>query len=158
MRLDFQHSFASGYCVAGGANRFCLARFEGGPYSTADCSLDADRNWVTHPETDALLTLRCLLGYRGSSVTFDAVGQNAARSGAEIESHLAKPLHNNPLDADGDGQALAMTAGLLMLRAMLGLTGTALTQGATKVSHPNARTAQQMLTKIENTQGVACLP
>ena len=45
-----------------------------------------------------------------------------------------------------------------MLRAMLGLTGTALTQGATKVSHPNARTAQQMLTQSENTQGVACLP
>ena len=51
-----------------------------------------------------------------------------------------------------------MTDGLLMLRAMLGLTGTALTQGATNAAHPNVRNAQQILTWIENTHGVACLP
>ncbi len=147
-----------GYCVTGGANRFCLARFEGGPYPTADCGLDVDRNLVADSQTDALLTLRYLLGYRGSSLIVNVVGQNAGRSGAEIESYLAVQLLSDHLDADGDGQTLAMTDGLLLLRAMLGLTGDALTQGATNAAHPNVRNAQQILTWIESTHGVACLP
>ncbi|MBL8310281.1 MAG: hypothetical protein JNL19_07655 [Burkholderiales bacterium] len=59
---------------------------------------------------------------------------------------------------DGDGQSLAMTDGLLILRAMLGLSGDALTAGAVNTAHPNARNAQQILTWIETTHGVACLP
>ena len=76
------------------------------------------------------------------------------QTGTALETHLA----SLSLDADGDGQALAMTDGLLLLRAMLGLTGDALTQGATNASHPSVRNAQQILTWIENTHGVACLP
>ena len=49
-----------------------------------------------------------------------------------------------------------MTDGLLILRAMLGLSGDALTAGAVNTAHPNARNAQQILTWIESTHGVAC--
>ena len=51
-----------------------------------------------------------------------------------------------------------MTDGLLLIRAMLGLAGDALTAGATNAAHPNVRNAQQILSWIESTHGVACLP
>jgi hypothetical protein len=51
-----------------------------------------------------------------------------------------------------------MTDGLLILRAMLGLSGDALVAGARNASHPNVRDAKQILTWIESTHGVACLP
>jgi hypothetical protein len=47
---------------------------------------------------------------------------------------------------------------LLILRAMLGLSGDALVAGARNASHPNVRDAKQILTWIELTHGVACLP
>ena len=40
------------------------------------------------------------------------------------------------LDLDGDGVALPLTDGLMMLRALLGLTGTAVTNGALPVPSP----------------------
>ncbi len=145
---------AGGYCAAGVVNNFCLARFEGGPYPTLNCALNADANLVTAPATDAILLARYFLGLRGGALTIGALGQNPTRTGQALETYLA----SLDLDVDGDGQSLATTDGLLLLRAMLGLTGDALTQGATNASHPNVRNAQQILTWIESTHGVACLP
>lgn len=124
------------------------------PYASATCSLNVDGSLATHVLSDGVLVLRYLLGLRGAALTTGALGPNPTRTGQALEDHLA----SLNLDADGDGQALAMTDGLLILRAMLGLTGTALTQGATNASHPNVRNAQQILTWIESTHGVACLP
>jgi uncharacterized delta-60 repeat protein len=143
-----------GECKVGASTMFCLAKFQGGPYPTKACGLDLDANLVTSPDSDAPLLIRYLLGYRGVALTADALGLNPTRTGQALEDHLA----SLNLDADGDGQALAMTDGLLMLRAMLGLTGDALTAGATNAAHPNVRNAQQILTSIEQTHGVACLP
>jgi len=86
------------------------------------------------------------------------MGANAGRTSTEIETYLADLLAQGKLDADGDGQTLAMTDGLLILRAMLGLSGDALTAGAVNAAHPNVRNAQQILTWVESTHGVACLP
>ncbi len=72
---------------------------------------------------------------------------------ADIESHLAQLKTDGKLDVDG-----AMTDGLLILRAMLGLSGDALIAGVRNASHPNVRSAQQILTWVEATHGVACLP
>jgi uncharacterized delta-60 repeat protein len=132
---------------------FCAARFTG-PHASASCALNVDGNGLTQADSDTLLIIRYLLGFRGDALTTGAVGRNPTRTGQTLENYLA----TLDLDADGDGQALAMTDGLLILRAMLGLTGTALTQGATNASHPNVRNAQQILTWIESTHGVACLP
>jgi uncharacterized delta-60 repeat protein len=134
--------------------RWCLARFKGGPYNPLTCALNADANQTIDPATDALLLARYLLGFHGDALTAGVLGANPTRTGQALETYLA----SLNLDADGDGQALAMTDGLLILRAMLGLTGTALTQGATNASQPNVRNAQQILSWIESTHGVACLP
>ena len=144
----------SGICSNDTGSDFCLARIEGGPYAPASCTLNIDGNLALHVSSDALLLTRYLLGYRGAALTTGALGHNSTRTGQALETYLA----SLNLDADGDGQTLAMTDGLLILRAMLGLTGTALTQGATNTAHPNVRNAQQILTWIESTHGVACLP
>lgn len=143
-----------GRCLFERGEALCLVRLKGGPYNPLSCALNADANPTIDPATDATLVTRYLLGFRGDALTTGALGQSPTRTGQALEDHLA----SLNLDADGDGQALAMTDGLLMLRAMLGLTGTALTHGATNASHPNVRNAQQILTWIENTHGVACLP
>jgi uncharacterized delta-60 repeat protein len=143
-----------GECALGSSKKFCLAKFQGGPYPTKACTLDTDANLVAAPDTDAPLLISYLLGFRGEALSAGKLGLNPNRTGQALEDYLG----SLNLDADGDGQALAMTDGLLILRAMLGLTGTALTQGATNLSHPNVRNAQQILTWIENTHGVACLP
>jgi uncharacterized delta-60 repeat protein len=135
-------------------NLFCITRFEGGPPAAKSCGLNIDDDLTLSAVTDATLVIRYLFGARGDALTTGALGQNPTRTGQALEAYLA----SLNLDADGDGQALAMTDGLLLLRAMLGLTGTALTQGATNAAHPNVRNAQQILTWMETTHGVACLP
>jgi len=136
---------------------FCLARLKGGPYDASSCAYNIDAD-AEVAGGDGVLAVRYLLGLRGAALTDGAVGPNPGRSNAEIETYLADLLAQGKLDADGDGQSLAMTDGLLILRAMLGLTGDALTAGAVNTAHPNARNAQQILTWIESTHGVACLP
>ena len=146
-----------GGCTRGlgaSAEKVCLARLKGGPYNPLACALNLDANQTIDPTTDALLLTRYLLGFRGNSLTIGALGQNPTRTGQALETYLA----SLDLDVDGDGQSFATTDGLLLLRAMLGLTGDALTQGATNASHPNVRNAQQILSWIESTHGVACLP
>ena len=140
-----------------GTDPFCFGRVLGGDANPTTCTLNVDLN-AQVSASDGQLIIRYLLGFRGDSLTGGSVGANASRTNREIDTYLGTLLQNGSLDADGDGQALAMTDGLLMLRAMLGLTGTALTQGATNAAHPNMRNAKQILTWIEETHGVACLP
>lgn len=159
--LDLYVTPAGKLVVAGscGVDKvFCVMRLKGGPYDTLTCTLNLDANPTIDPATDALLITRYLLGYRGDALTTGAVGASPIRTNAEIETYLGTLMQAGKLDVDGDGQSLAMTDGLLLVRAMLGLSGTALTNGATNAAHPNARNAQQILTWIETTHGVACLP
>jgi uncharacterized delta-60 repeat protein len=141
----------------------CVSRFKRGPYLAAYCTLNADANDTIAASSDAMLVTRYLLGFRGNALTNGAIGQNATRTADEIVTYLDS-LKNDPLkklDLDGDGESLALTDGLLMLRAMLGLSGDALTVGAmgqANATYPTLRTPQQILQWIETTHGVACLP
>jgi uncharacterized delta-60 repeat protein len=143
-----------GACRTAGVYSGCAARLIGGGGNVSTCTLNVDANNSIEAASDGTLIVRYLLGLRGDALTDAALGANPTRTGQALETYFA----TLNLDADGDGQALAMTDGLLILRAMLGLTGDALAQGATNVSHPNVRSAQQILTWIESTHGVACLP
>jgi uncharacterized delta-60 repeat protein len=143
--------------------RVATAKLKSFANESATCALNADKNLVTHAGTDVLLVTRFLLGFQGEALTSGAIGQNATRTADEIVTYLDL-LKNDPerkLDLDGDGLSLAMTDGLLMLRAMLGLSGDALTVGAMgqmSAAFPTLRTPQEILQWIETTHGVACLP
>jgi uncharacterized delta-60 repeat protein len=135
----------------------CLARLKGGPYDATICSLNADLNNQV-AGNDGVLAIRYLLGYTGDALTDGVLGANPGRTAQQVESHLAQLKAAGKLDVDGDGEANALTDGLLILRVMLGLSGDALFAGARNASHPNVRDAKQILQWIEATHGVACLP
>ncbi|MGL4233871.1 MAG: hypothetical protein ACRCWJ_21120, partial [Casimicrobium sp.] len=112
-----------------GSDPFCATRIIGGDVDRRSCTLNADANNTIAASSDAMLATRYLFGFQGEALTTGVIGQNAARTADEIVTYLDS-LKNDPLrklDLDGDGQSLALTDGLLMLRAMLGLSGDALT-------------------------------
>ena len=80
------------------------------------------------PDTAGALLLRYLLGLRDSALTVGALGANPQRSAAEIAAHISANL--SAFDVDGDGAVLTTTDGLMILRRLVGLSGTALTTGA----------------------------
>ena len=86
--------------------------------------------------SDGTLLIRYLLGLRGTALTQGALDATALRDAAQIEVHLATYLML--FDVDGDGQVHALTDGLMILRRLLGLSGTALTAGAKNSARSDA--------------------
>ncbi len=95
-------------------------------------SIDIDNDGTFSAATDGVLLLRHLFGIRDATLTNSAVGANAERNAAAISSYVA--ALGNALDIDGDNAVNATTDGLLVLRYLLGLRGTALTNGAVNPS------------------------
>ena len=91
-------------------------------------TLDVDDDGVIAAETDGLLVMRHLLGETGDVLTADALGANAQRGQPDA---IASYLSGLPwqLDIDGDGAHDALTDGLLIVRFLRGLRGSALVEG-----------------------------
>ncbi len=100
---------------------------------------DSDAATRYGPATDGVLLLRYLFGLRGAALTVGALGVNPQRSAAQIEAHIAANLA--AFDVDGDTKVLAPTDGLMILRRLLGLSGTALTAGAKNSARSDADVA-----------------
>jgi hypothetical protein len=92
--------------------------------------IDVDGDGQSQALTDGLLVLRYLFGIEGATLVAGAVDlQHCTRcDSAAIESHLASLA--TQLDIDGDGAALALTDGLLVVRFLFSFTGGSLTAGA----------------------------
>jgi alpha-tubulin suppressor-like RCC1 family protein len=68
--------------------------------------------------TDGVLLMRYLLGYRGAALIANALGTGVSlRDATQIETHIATSLAL--LDVDGDGETLAVTDGVMILRRLL---------------------------------------
>ncbi len=93
----------------------------------ATCDLDADANLSVRAMTDGILALRWMLGMTGTAATQGALGAAPGRTGA---ANIATHLNLQRIDIDGDSSVDAATDGVLLLRALLGLSGTAVTNGA----------------------------
>ena len=109
----------------------------------AACNLDLDGDGLL-TATDALIATRYLLGFRGAAlrqgITFDACATNTSAAGLSAAASLLVIGSPPAIDIDGDGAALASTDGLLLVRSLLGITGTAATNGAV-ASAPASRQA-----------------
>lgn len=95
------------------------------PNSIYSSRLDIDENGSYDALTDGLLAIRYLFGLTGSALTAGAVGAGAALNDPlQVQQHLddIKPL----LDIDGNGQADALTDGLMLIRYLFGLRGDSL--------------------------------
>ena len=120
-------SGAAGCSITMTGNLSATATFA--PATAATRYLDIDNNSQYDALTDALIVGRYLFGLTGAALTSNAIGPNAQRSDpAQVLAYLdsIRPM----LDIDGNGQVDALTDGLLVMRHMFGLRGTALTQGA----------------------------
>ncbi|MBK7473130.1 MAG: hypothetical protein IPI73_23410 [Betaproteobacteria bacterium] len=102
------------------------------PAALAPLRIDIDGNGNGPPYdalTDGLMVIRHLFGLTGPSLTAGAIGDNPARTDpAAIATYLNDILPI--LDVDGNGQADALTDGLMILRYLFGLQGNAVIAGA----------------------------
>jgi List-Bact-rpt repeat protein len=107
-----------------------VATFAPAPLGVPTLDVDASGATTTYDAlTDGLLAVRYLFGLTGAALATNALGPTATRTGpAAIKAYLddIRPA----LDIDGNGAADALTDGLLIVRYLFGLRGTALIAGA----------------------------
>ena len=111
-------------------------RLRPGPWGVLPvCLVDIDGNGAVEPLADGLMLLRAMFGLTGTAVTNGAVGSGATRTTwAEIQP----VIQLGKLDLDGNGKTEPLTDGLMLLRAMSGLTGLAVTRDAVANGAPRA--------------------
>ncbi|MEO7255797.1 MAG: transglutaminase domain-containing protein [Casimicrobium sp.] len=120
------------------------------------CNLDIDGDGLVRPSTDGLLITRYLLGLSGTALIEGAYNP-AFGTLAEITSRLGVLSSNNWLDIDGNGQSLAASDGLLLLRALFGFTETTVTDDALGAP-PQARSDWAAIRNYLNTTCQLGLP
>ena len=103
-------------------------------------TLDIDDSAPTTPydaASDGVLLLRYLLGFRDDALISGAISPVARRNATQIAQHIE--LNRLRFDVDGDGQTLALTDGVMILRRLLGITdAAAITQGVKNSSRTDA--------------------
>jgi len=99
--------------------------------STQLCDLDIDSDGRLGGTTDALLIIRQMLGLSGAPLTQGVVASSGTMASPTRINSLVNAMRiNGTLDVDGNGVIDSQSDGLLILRAMLGMSGTAAINGA----------------------------
>ena len=100
------------------------------PGDSATIALDIDGNSSIGLTTDGVLLIRSIFDLNGTSLIQGAIGSGSSRTSAQIQNYLNSLKTNGTLDIDGNGSVGLTTDGVLLIRAIFGLTGTSLIQGA----------------------------
>ena len=103
------------------------------------CTLDIDGNGNLDALTDGLMILRSLFGLSGNAVIAGAIAANPVPT-RTTWLQVAPFLAPGAFDVDGNGNSDALTDGLMILRAMFGLTGAQVTNNALGTIPPATRT------------------
>ncbi len=110
-------------------------------------SIDIDSNGQYDALTDGLLLLRGMFGLDGDALVSGTLAPDAFySSGREIRSRI--DLLEDFSDIDGNGEVDALTDGLLILRYLFGLEGSALTNGVVAPDAP--RTSFEIETYLKS--------
>ena len=97
----------------------------------AACTLDIDDDGFVRPTTDGLLVLRRMATLGNDALRANAYNPMGNRTDPIAMAALIDPMiATKTLDIDGDGTVTAATDGLLLVRALLGFSDTAVTNGA----------------------------
>lgn len=91
------------------------------------CLLDIDENGVIDAASDGVLIARAMGGFTGPALIADALAPNAKVTSPE---QIRRRINIEALDADGSGEVSLLNDGLILMRAMIGLTGSAALEGA----------------------------
>jgi hypothetical protein len=89
---------------------------------------DIDLNGSSLDASDGLLILRYLFGFTGANLTANAIGSNAQRSDPGAILTYLNSIRSQ-LDVDLNGQFDALTDGLMIVRYLRGIRGSALVNG-----------------------------
>lgn len=92
-------------------------------------SIDVDGNGSYDALTDGLLIIRYLFGLTDALLTNGAVGAMATRTTPQDILQYLNGMRT-ALDVDGNNQSDALTDGLMLLRYLFGLRGSAVSSGA----------------------------
>ena len=107
------------------------------PVEVTNWSLDIDGDGAVKPFTDGLLAMRYLLEVRGASLINKTVNPTGRRQSVdEITQWLDQGLQDGWLDLDGDGESTAFGDGLMIMRGLFGMNGSALLKGALSEDSP----------------------
>ena len=101
----------------------------GGGATVTNAYLDVDSNGNYDALTDGLLVIRFLFGLTSTALTNGAIGTGAQRASASQIIPYLNGIRAR-LDADGNGQADALTDGILIMRYLFGLRGAPLAANA----------------------------
>jgi PQQ-like domain len=98
--------------------------------SGAACSFDTDANGAIETFSDGLFVLRAMLGMPAAANETLPTNACARRTASDRTSFVGDQIASLKYDIDGNGSVSAATDGLLLMRALLGLRGDAVTAGA----------------------------
>jgi len=93
-------------------------------------NLDVDDNCVADALTDGVLMMRYLFGFTGEELVRDAVAPDAGRIDPSDVVEFLDGGRTTMLDPDDNGQADALTDGVLILRYLFGFSGDELVENA----------------------------
>jgi hypothetical protein len=112
-------------------------------------TLDVDEDAEVASLTDGVLILRFLFGFTEEALTPGAVDLASCQrcSNEAVAAHLATIAPS--LDVDGNGEALALTDGILVLRWLFGFTGTVLVGNAVDLVNCTRCTASSIEAYLE---------
>ena len=107
------------------------------PIKVMDWSLDVDGDGAVNPFTDGLLVMRYLLGFRGQSLIDKSINPTGQRQSVDEITHwLDHGLEGGWLDIDGNGESTAFSDGLMIMRGLLGISGSDLLRGTLSQDSP----------------------
>ncbi|MEQ1847170.1 MAG: hypothetical protein ABL983_16495, partial [Nitrospira sp.] len=98
-----------------------------------DFVLDVDGNGRADALTDGIVIIRHLFGFTGNALINGVVDPSGARSTAQLVEEFLAQISDR-LDVDGNGQADALTDGIVIIRYLFGFTGDALINGVVDLS------------------------
>jgi hypothetical protein len=94
------------------------------------CSFDIDANGAIEAFSDGLFVLRAMLGMPAAVNEVSPVNVCARRAAPDRTTFVNSQIASLKYDIDGNGSVSAATDGLLLMRALLGFKGDAVTNGA----------------------------
>jgi CubicO group peptidase (beta-lactamase class C family) len=128
-----------------------LARMQNAPDIWVDeappvCSLDVNNavagNGTQNPAADGVMILRAMQGARGAALADSAIGStsNTTTTYNRAEKNARDLVSTKVVDIDGDGIVQPERDGLILLRAMMGIKGSAVTDGLPAATGTPTRT------------------
>ncbi len=93
------------------------------------CLADLDRDGYVTAEHDGLAFLKLMFGISAQAALSDAAHVCSSRTSVADMNVVGQQVQRSMFDIDGDYRVAALTDGMLLMRYLLGMRGTALTAG-----------------------------